>query len=1811
MHNGDAVPIEELFDLGALQRMQDAFAQATGVASIITWPDGRPITRPSRFCRLCNDIIRNTEAGRHNCFISDAELGRHNLGGPTIRPCLSGGLWDAGASITVDGRHVANWLIGQVRNEHQDTERMLAYADAIGADRQEFLEALSEVPYMSAEQFRNVAEALFLLANEISQKAYQSVQRTRLLRERENALAAQSQAEERYRTIFMNATDGIFQTALDGAFLTINPALARIFKYDSPEDFLSHVECADSLYADPADRARFVDLLLTEGRVDNFVAQFRLRDGGLAWHSLNAHLVKDETGKTLYSEGTLRDVTEHKRAEEALRTSEERFRTLVEQTQDAIIVHDLTGRLLLVNQRACDVLGYSREELLSMSVPDFDPDFLPRDDPETIWNSLPQTFESRHRRKDGGTFPVEVRLSRIVYVDQEVLFATVQDITERKRAEEGLRASEERYRGLYQNTPAMLHSMDRNGRLAYVSDTWCEKLGYFREEVLGRSVLDFLTEESKTVALEISWPQFYSTGQVKEIPYRFVTKDGRILEILLSATAERDTDGTIARSLAVLSDVTERKRAEEALRSSRDELAANQRKLSLAMELAEMGTWECDRNANEFIFNDQFYALYGTSCEREGGARMSTEAYAHNFLPAEEVPLVAAALAEQSAAAPQTLFSPLEHRIIRRDGAMRTIRVHYAGIWDESGRLLGTYGANQDITERKQAEEALRENRRVLQTILNTVPQSIVWKDRQSVIMGCNMAFAHDAGLSNPQDIVGKTDFDLPWLPEESEAYRADDSQVMATQMGKLHYVESQVQHDGRKIWLETSKLPLLDESGEAVGVMAIYEDITERKRAEEALRDKEEQLRTLINAMPEIVCFKDAQGHWLEANSFDLDLFQLTGVDYRGKKDSDLAAFSPFYRDVFLACEASDEMTWSGGRPCRAEETIPRPDGFPLVFDIIKIPVFYQDGQRKGLVVIGQDITERKRAEAELYAREQEFRTLAENSPDMIVRFDRRLRRIFVNPAWERGTGLSGQEAHGKTLAQVSPLEQEATDRYVGNIRQVLETGAPCEHDLDITRGQETRSVSVRMVPEFDKEGMVGSVLVIGRDITERKRAENTLRASEERLREQLEYLLAMETNTKSEGLSSILEIPAVQSLFDEFVNLTGAAIGLIGLQGEILVAAGWQDICSKFHRVHPEANANCVESNTKLVENVKPGEFFAFKCKNNMWDVATPLYIGDRHVANLFIGQYFYEDEPVDFEIFKAQADNFGFAQDAYLEAARRVPRFSRAKVEAAMAFLVKLATLLSTLGSGNVKLTRALWDQKQIEQNLRESQIRHKEVFDHSEDGILLTDITPEGQFRIAEINPAGEEMLGISRQDAVGRLLQDALPPDVAGRINKNYRRCVDHGATLHFEEEVHTAAGVKFLQRTQTPLRDHSGRICRVFSVARDVTARRQAEASLRASEKMNALGTLAGGIAHDFNNILGSVANLAALARGEIPPDSAARKDLDRILESTNVGKELVNQILAFCRLGKGSARVFDPAKVTRSVLDILKLSIPANLSIQDDISGPSGQVLGDPSQFHQIVLNLCSNAVDAMRGGSGILHVSLGAETLDDAAATAYSLPKAGRYVALKVADTGPGIPQDVLSRIFEPFFTTKPKGRGTGLGLAVVHGVVSRHQGAVVVETSPGQGTTFVVYVPVHEAEELLPQLAVAEPLRGTGSILLVDDDEVLLSSGKRLLEGLGYTVSACTGGDEALALFRAAPASIDLLITDLSMPCLNGKELALGALAIRPSLPIILCTGFGEALSPEEAKRIGIREYVHKPVNWNSLSVAIKGLLSNVVE
>ncbi|MFZ2960860.1 MAG: PocR ligand-binding domain-containing protein [Candidatus Ozemobacteraceae bacterium] len=281
---------------------------------------------------------------------------------------------------------------------------------------------------------------------------------------------------------------------------------------------------------------------------------------------------------------------------------------------------------------------------------------------------------------------------------------------------------------------------------------------------------------------------------------------------------------------------------------------------------------------------------------------------------------------------------------------------------------------SQSVHDQERLLGSYQESANLLSSILDSVPQSIFWKDRNSVYLGCNEVFAKRVGLHSPKEVVGKSDFDFDFdfTAEESKAYRTDDQEVLSTGLPKTHIIEPLRQADGSIRWADTTKIPLKNAEGNIYGVLGMYQDITEQKSVTEALKESEERLRTLINAMPDIVCFKDGEGRWLEANDFDLRLFGLEHVAYRGKKGSDLASFSPFYREIFRVCEESDDVAWRHGEPSRADETIPCPDGSTLVFDIIKVPTFHKDGKRKGLVIIGRDITKRKHAEEERLAMER-----------------------------------------------------------------------------------------------------------------------------------------------------------------------------------------------------------------------------------------------------------------------------------------------------------------------------------------------------------------------------------------------------------------------------------------------------------------------------------------------------------------------------------------------------------------------------------------------------------------------------------------------------------------------------------------------------------------------------------------------------------------------------------------------------------------------------------------------------------------------
>ena len=368
---------------------------------------------------------------------------------------------------------------------------------------------------------------------------------------------------------------------------------------------------------------------------------------------------------------------------------------------------------------------------------------------------------------------------------------------------------------------------------------------------------------------------------------------------------------------------------------------------------------------------------------------------------------------------------------------------------------------------------------------------------------------------------------------------------------------------------------------------------------------------------------------------------------------------------------------------------------------------------------------------------------------------------------------------------------------------------------------------------------------------------------------------------------------------------------------------------------------------------------------------------------------------------------------------------------------------------------------------------------------------------------------------------------------------------------------------------------------------------------------MEAIGTLAGGIAHDFNNILSSVLGYTELALDDAEEGTRLRTNLKTVLSAGERARDLVQQILAFSRQ---SEKTFGPIQVkliTKEALKLLRAILPTTIEIRQDIQSDS-MVLGDPTQIHQILLNLCTNADHAMREKGGILEVTLVDVELDSLFTAKHPDIKPGTHLRLMVRDTGRGIPPLILDRIFDPFFTTKDKSEGTGMGLSVVHGIVKAHGGAITVQSEPGKGAIFNVFLPVIE-KTIVREAPIEKSIpTGTERVLVVDDEEALVNTHRQMLEGLGYEVVTRTSSIEALELFKARPDRFDLVITDMTMPNLTGSELALKLAKIRPDIPIILCTGFSHEITAEKSKEMGIKEFLLKPILREVMAETVRRVL-----
>ncbi len=375
------------------------------------------------------------------------------------------------------------------------------------------------------------------------------------------------------------------------------------------------------------------------------------------------------------------------------------------------------------------------------------------------------------------------------------------------------------------------------------------------------------------------------------------------------------------------------------------------------------------------------------------------------------------------------------------------------------------------------------------------------------------------------------------------------------------------------------------------------------------------------------------------------------------------------------------------------------------------------------------------------------------------------------------------------------------------------------------------------------------------------------------------------------------------------------------------------------------------------------------------------------------------------------------------------------------------------------------------------------------------------------------------------------------------------------------------------------------------------------EKRLVQAQRMESLGTLASGVAHDFNNILSAISGYAELAQLRCSAQSKMRQYIDQICTASIRAKNLIKQILTFSKQGESKKQQIDISIVIQETLRLIQATLPSTIEIKQNIPSGLGDVFADDSQIHQIVMNLCTNAYHAMQEHGGLLEVDLDRVTIGTYDSQCYPVISPGNYFKLRVSDTGTGIPDDMLSRIFEPYFSTKPSGEGTGMGLSAVHGIVEDHGGGIKVSSIQGVGTTFQVFLPLSKAATDQPN-----DMNSTVSILIVDDERLLLKIAREYLEELGYRVVTMENPVDAIDTIRLNPEKFNLIITDLTMPTMTGETLAREIKKIRFEIPIILCTGFGTYTNGDRLKEVGISHLLTKPINLTELGSVIRRLLNS---
>jgi len=1189
-----------------------------------------------------------------------------------------------------------------------------------------------------------------------------------------------------------------------------------------------------------------------------------------------------------------------------------------------------------------------------------------------------------------------------------------------------------------------------------------------------------------------------------------------------------------------------------------------------------------------------------------------------------------------------------EIRLRRHDGQVRTC-LDSATVWrDRLGKTIGYIGSVRDITEAKEAEKALQESQRRLATLMSNLP-GMAYRcrnDRDWTMEFCSEGCLELTGYRT-EDLVNNRKLSYARIIHPADLSRVVEEVEKALSQGTHFQIQYRITTaQGEEKWVWEQGLGVETPGGKVETLEGFITDITERRRAEAALARREERYRLLVENAPLGVLAIDGRGVITEANPVLLEILGSPSAEATKK----INIFD--YQPLIEAGITQDFKTClEEGRTITGEHPYTTKWGKKVVLRYHLNPIIEGDGSVAGVQAVLEDFSKIRETEQALRESERRSRLLFSNMNSglafhQIVTDEKGqpVDYIFleVNEAFEGMTGLKAEEIIGRRATEIHGPRRDFEFDWIAAYGTVALEGKNL-------RFERYSPVFNRWLSISAYSPAPGFFATVSEDITERKEAEEGLQASEEKYRtvfdqardivylttpegrfvdlnqagldffgctrEELDKLRVEELYADSRDRQGELETLETNGFVKDYeirlrrsdgrarYCLDTASIwkdekgGIIGYVGSIRDITE-RKLSDEALRISEERYRLLVENAHEAIVVVQDNRLRFFNRK--MLEVTG--YRPEELVA-LTLPQLIHPEDQGDIaERQKKRLAGEDFPRGRPVRILDRRGGERWVEISSVLIDWEERPAILAFLTD--------VTERRQAEEALRLSEEKFSKAFQESPVWVVLSNLD-DGRY--LEVNETFLATTGFKREEvidrtslAVGTWVDPRQRQRVVEEIkargslrNMEVERRTKSGRilTMLFSGEIISFGGMELLLSVSLDISDRK----------KEEEARANLERQLRQSQKMEAIGTLAGGIAHDFNNILAAIMGYTELSLSQMPKRHPSRQNLDQVLKAGERARKLVQQILSFSRRSEHDQRPVELEPIIEEALKLLRATIPTTIEIKKDLEPGLGKVMADPTQIHQMVMNLATNAAQAMERKGGVMEVGLKGVELDATSVGRHPDLALGEYLLLTVSDTGTGMDAQTMERIFEPFFTTKPTGAGTGMGLSVVHGIVKSCGGAVSVYSEPGQGAAFKVYLPLMgQGQEAAVRLG-REPIpRGRESILYVDDEESLVDMGRQMLEFLGYQVVATTSSLEAWELFESDPRRFDLIITDQTMPQMTGLELSKGVLGLRPEIPIILSTGFSALVSAESAQEMGIRRMLFKPFNIREAAKAIREVL-----